>query len=459
MDITSPAATNKDGDAVGKPNANGAAEHAGLDTCGLGESNDIAANKSHQSCCRSLLLPGSTTVRLDKYEVTAGRMRQFVESVNKQMLADPVHNPGGALYDLQDWATSQIAANTAIGKTLAASLSPAALALLPGNYYGKLNIVEATGGTVMDTGWPSQLQGCYTDTGAAGASTYWWPEDDADGNGIGLVQVGSPSRPYTQDYYDIKAMNCAPAYMYAAFCAWDGGYLPTNAQVQAAYGSGQYPWTTVAGSAAPFIPHPYVLYTTTPPAGSGHKIGDPDISSFLLTVNWDNDSWGGYPGLFYFWPNAGLSPAAASMNSSPPEIASGLDYSSFIASPGRFPLDATTATSESFGTHETWQDMGANMMEASAASNAAGGTTFCDCGASNTGEVSNCTCTDYKGTQLPGVSRGAVQSGGWIGGSWEGHYSGSPEGGPPYFAMVSYNFPIFTQYGKFGARCARNAEP
>ena len=430
--------------------ANG--QHAGLDTCGTGETSD--AVQAHESCCRSLLLPTQTTVRLDKYEVTAGRMRQFVESVNAQMQGDGANNPNGYFYDLRDWATSQIAAGTTIGKTLAAQIPSAAIQLLPQTYYNALNIIEATGATTMDTTYPSQVQGCFTDEGAAGASTYWWPEDDAAGNGVGLVQVDSPARPYAQAFYDIKSMNCAPYYMYAAFCAWDGGFLPSLAQVQLAYGNGQYPWTPTAGSGAPFIPNPYPVYTAaSPPApGSGYVIGDPNIPNFLNTVDWNNDSFGGVPGLFYFWPNGGT------MNTPPPEIASGLDYSSFIASPGRFPLDVTLIKAS---TGEGWQDLGANLMEATAVTSLAGSYQFCDCGASNDGETSNCTCTNYKGVQSPGVFRGpaTLPSDSWEGGSWEGHYSGSPDSTPPWFALHSYDFPIFTQYGKFGLRCARNAEP
>jgi hypothetical protein len=441
-------------DAYGTPNALAAGQHAGIDTCGTGEATDPIASQNHESCCRSLLLPGSTTVRLDKYEVTAGRMRQFVEAVAAQMLADHVHNPDGYAYDLRDWALGQIAANNATGQTLSAQIPAAAIQLLPQTYYNALNIEEATGGTTMDASYPSDLQGCYTADGAAGASTYWWQYSDA--NGVGLDQVGSPPKPYTQDYYDIKAMNCAPSYMYAAFCAWDGGFLPTQAQVAGAYGIGQYPWTTATGASAPFLPNPYPVTAAL----------FPNISSFLDTVNWDNDSWGGKPGNFYFYPNGG------SMAEQPDEISTtGLDYSAYIASPGRFPLDLTRLKSASFGGTEGWQDLGANMMETMASASLTGGDPFCDCAATN-GEASNCTCSGTSGTK-PGVWRPNATTkyplSAWEGGSWEGHPTGSPQGtdsggnlvaSQAMFGLANgYNFPIFTQYGKLGVRCARNAEP
>ena len=59
--------------------------HGGT-TCGIGEFGD--ANKTHESCCKSLPVAGFTdpdepgkAVYLDKYEITAGRMRAFVDAI------------------------------------------------------------------------------------------------------------------------------------------------------------------------------------------------------------------------------------------------------------------------------------------------------------------------------------------------------------------------------------------
>jgi hypothetical protein len=54
--------TDMNGDALGTPDPNGAGQSAGLDTCGAGESTDAVANQHHESCCKSLLLPGSVPV-------------------------------------------------------------------------------------------------------------------------------------------------------------------------------------------------------------------------------------------------------------------------------------------------------------------------------------------------------------------------------------------------------------
>src|SRR5262249_22946629 len=48
-------------------------------TCGEGEVGDAAAK--NESCCVALPSPGSNS-KLDKYKVTAGRMRAFIERVN-----------------------------------------------------------------------------------------------------------------------------------------------------------------------------------------------------------------------------------------------------------------------------------------------------------------------------------------------------------------------------------------
>jgi hypothetical protein len=386
-------------------------------------------------------------MRLDKYEVTAGRVRQFVEAVNTQMLADATHNPNGYLYDIRDWATAQVAANTTVGKTLAAQIPAAEIALLPQNYYGALNVIEQLGGTTMDANFPSQVQGCYTYDGAAGASTYYWPESSPIG--LGLAQVGSQPRPFTQDYYDIKSMNCAPYWVYAAFCAWDGGYLPTLAQVETAYGTAQYPW------GATFIPNYGALNTTYVTAGGNPIIPQPAVNN---TVNWCNDSYSNHPGDFYFYPNGG------GLGQAPSCIGTGRDYSPFIAAPGRFFLDVTALKSPSYAGTEGWQDLGANMMEITALTALTGGatSTFCDCGATNNGETNNCTCPAPGSTPptKPGVIRATgVVHAQWSGGSWEGHSNNAQPESKPYFGAQAYGgFPLQTQYGKAGFRCARPAE-
>jgi hypothetical protein len=461
-DVSSYDCVDANGDAVGKPDPNGAGQHAGIDTCGKGEATDAPALQEHESCCRSLLLPGSTTTRLDKYEVTAGRLRQFAES-----LPQP--------YDLRDWALGQVAANTAVGQVLASQIPTGlsgttnVLKLLPASKDSgdPLNAVQQFGGTVVD---PSNAeQGCYTGNGAFGAGVYWWNATDLDG-------VGSPPREFTQDYYDIKSMNCGLYWVYAAFCAWDGGRLPVISEVEAAYGTAAYPW---GPHFLPYDPslnngsdYPYETLSATavnPNTGqvpaAGYK-NVPLITQYAashgttpidITVNWLNGSNVNNGGSFYFYPGY----VASNPPGTPDTLSDGIDLSPFIASPGRFYLDVTAAKSSSFAGNEGWQDLGANMLEmravAPASVNVPGGNQFCDCTGITAGGSGACSCLSKSGviraTNLPNAS--------YDGGSWEGHTSFNPASTANFVVPSASNadWPTWAQYGKIGFRCARPAEP
>jgi hypothetical protein len=465
-------------DAVGAPDPNGAGQHAGLDTCGRGESTD-ATGQAHESCCKSLLIPtsllsaaGDTTgARLDKYEVTSGRMRQFIESVSAA--EEPV---SGVEYDIRDWMQAQVTAGTPVGTRFAAQIPAgttvaAILALMPADWFSDFNIVSSLGGTTMDPGHPSGSQGCYTLDSATvnGASTYWWPgvtDKTTSPVTVGGDVAGDDARVFTQDYYDIKSMNCAPFWMYAAFCAWDGGHVASLAELDAVYGKQQYPWD--APGTSTFLPADYT-YTTV----SGHHYqnfvpgteyytgpiagGTPGYNAVDLTVNWNNDSYASNPGLFYFYPSGGSNATDA-----PGSVGAGYDYSPFIAAPGRFYLDKTFILSPSGAGTDGWQDLGANMLEMTKTLES-GTAVFCDC--STGGQTSPTTgCMSYScpnttpttwpiprngGTGLPNVQ--------WEGGSWEGHNGADPSS-PPYFSDSNFTEPLQTQYGKAGFRCARGAE-
>jgi hypothetical protein len=434
------------GDAIGTPDVNGAGQSAGIDTCGKGEATDPIAQQAHESCCRSLLLPGSSTVRLDKYEVTAGRIRQFAESMSPP-------------YDIQDWAKAEMAAGSTAGQTLTAQLpggsSPPVVDLLPTSADSvPLNAVEQLGGTVVD---PSNAQqGCYVGNEAFGASVYYW---DAAHEAV----VGSPARPFTQDYYDVKSMNCGLYWIYAAFCAWDGGRLPTNAEVKTAYGTAQYPW----GPSFLPSPYPYTRYSAgdiNPNTGQTIISAYPDVPTInayvsqngiaggavSITVNWLNGSSANNGGNFYNYPDF--------IHQNPPGTidaqTSGLDNSPQIAAPGRFLPDVTALKSASFSGTEGWQDLGANMLELEDVVASSGANTLCDCTGDTTGGGAACSCLTQSGvtraTGLPGAE--------YEGGSWEGHDSFDPASAS-ILAADNGQWPLWGQYGKIGFRCARPAEP
>ena len=469
MDISAQAVETIGGaDAVGVPDPNGAGQNAGLDTCGAGESTDPPGIQSHESCCKSLLIPnlpscsstkpcptpmevcsstttaaGTCQLRMDKYAATTGRVRQFVESVNAWSTAN-----GKGPYNMQAWVEAQLAAPmTPIGVALSQMIPTSGVGATnvvpfyptgdttqsPPTY---LNVVAQLGGTTIDRNHPSGLQGCYIGEGASGASTYWWPSEEIAG-------VGSPPRPVTQDYYDIKPQNCAPYWIGAAFCAWDGGRLATQAESNAVYGTAAYPWGNT------LYPNPYPAVTSILANGEAADTTGIPIGTFIpgnpnvpgapgYTVNFCNADGGSAGGNadFYFYPSYPLSnPSNGPLGASaiPDTLSNVLDLSVYNAAPGRFIRDLTSAKSLSTG-NDGWMDWGANMMSYLMVTTLTGNI------------VSNYNDT----TQTPNVVLGASMIGvTWEGGDWECH--GVQPGG--------YNEPMQTQYGSTGFRCVRPPEP
>jgi hypothetical protein len=168
-------------------------------TCGAGEVG--VAGALHEDCCKSISVPRPAAsggpFLLDKYLITAGRMRVFLEAVS---------------YDVKGW----IAANRPAWWT--GSGTSTWDAMLPTNKDEFISL-SATGGS-----------GCYVGTtaGSNGAPAYWAPAAD-----LARVIGGGP-RTYTQDELDTKVMNCFRAPLFHALCAYDGGRLPSRAEWMAA---------------------------------------------------------------------------------------------------------------------------------------------------------------------------------------------------------------------------------
>ena len=226
--------------------------HLGGDTCGKGEVDEPGAQ--HESCCRSLPVPGyadpshpGKTVYLDKYEITAGRIRAFIEKMASINVGKP---------DVKSW----IAAHRPQIR------DPAWDPFLPTDTEGQVVVIarrllgdprpEDSG----QTGQPGpgvilppatdqprhkgtnyqfgseiyvDLHGnnCATYPGSYGAPTYWYPPDILSRDGqvaraAGVTASGAPVS--AKDLLDVKSMNCVTNAMLAAFCAWDGGQLATD---------------------------------------------------------------------------------------------------------------------------------------------------------------------------------------------------------------------------------------
>lgn len=212
----------------------GCTAHFGGDTCGAGETG--AAGASHESCCTTVTVADRPQAQggafaIDKYLVTAGRMRAFLERYNG---------------DLQSWAATKPAGwNAAWTPVLPKSMSDALYELGPGS-----------------------KRGC--SVAGEGARTYWQPPVDGS---------ATERQDFTKDVLDEKTLNCVPWHLAQAVCVWDGGRLATLAETAWVFenrgrtgGATQYPWqwkdTTAydPNKADPRLVHQYTYATPNPPA-------------------------------------------------------------------------------------------------------------------------------------------------------------------------------------------------
>jgi hypothetical protein len=245
------------------------APHHGGDTCGPGET-----DATHESCCTTINLPSAPggAVKLDKYNITAGRFRQFVERTNG---------------DVRGWMTANAPSwwNAAWTQYLPTTLDNG------GSNPDFTGVYQEVGPYVHGTAGGGN-EGCYVK--GPGARTFRLPD--------AVNTRMSDPQYYTQDVSDEKALNCVPAYLVAAFCAWDGGKLPGVAVMNYAWGSATYPWGASPG-----------------PAGWSTAY-DSDATGLPFTpANGDvkRANW-----LYNYW-----SPATRIQT----------DYAIYIAAPGRFP--------------------------------------------------------------------------------------------------------------------------
>jgi sulfatase-modifying factor enzyme 1 len=194
--------------------------HNGGDTCGSGEVGDPAAK--HESCCVALPAPG-VAGRLDKYQITAGRMRAFLERVNGDVRSFiKANRPKGwnAAWD------EYVPNGFGVDPTLNDGNDP--------NFYrrARSSVWHQLGGSVLYD--QNGDLGCYLK--GIGAQTYWKTDT------VQTQDLGDIPHKYPQDALDVKSIQCVTQLMVAAFCHWDGGRLPTIGELDAAWGSAKYPW-------------------------------------------------------------------------------------------------------------------------------------------------------------------------------------------------------------------------
>ncbi|NOU28520.1 MAG: SUMF1/EgtB/PvdO family nonheme iron enzyme [Polyangiaceae bacterium] len=173
-----------------------------------------------EDCCTSLpVRVGSRKVNLDKYNITAGRMRTFIESTKGDVRGYIEKNPP------KNW-------------------DPRWSAFLPSGFEGNYNVWDQLGPAPLyeQVSQGSRTFGCYLNGG--GARTYWVPAEVSEA-------YGDQAQAYSQEVLDEKPLNCASAVLMAALCASDGGRLPTPAELDAAWGTAKFPW---GNAPAPYNP-------------------------------------------------------------------------------------------------------------------------------------------------------------------------------------------------------------
>jgi formylglycine-generating enzyme required for sulfatase activity len=209
----------------------------GLSSCGA----------NHESCCTSLLVPSGSynrtydaadagasadaapgtdpasvsDFRLDKYDVTVGRFRQFVKVVRA--------GDGGA-----GWLP---AAGDGKHAHLAGGLG--------------LTDVGADAGAAHEPGWVSADDGNLAPT-------------DQNLTSCGQTSTWTPAPGANED----RPINCVNWWEAYAFCIWDGGFLPSEAEWEYAAAGGSrelpFPW----GATSPGAANQYAIYNCQYPAGS-----------------------------------------------------------------------------------------------------------------------------------------------------------------------------------------------
>ncbi|MCW5837940.1 MAG: hypothetical protein KIS78_36455, partial [Labilithrix sp.] len=401
--------------------------HEGGDTCGAREVGQAGA--SHESCCASVALPGSG-IRVDKYEITAGRMREFIRAVNN---------------DVAGWVSANRAITQQIPdgmvQYLPSGLSAPQRTITRCNSDGggcssrtqRFGVYEHLGNTVFMEDRPCANcgQGCWLNSGNGqnGHPTYWWPPATQSS------QFGAMARAFTQEDLDAKSLNCVTQPLLAAFCAWDGGRLPTQAELggaAGAWGPASHPWGNTPS------------YLDTLPGAVNRQAYSFQTSEFLVPMR---TAGGGYNLHAYDQNTTNYNPFPSSPSIFQaryvfpmPGNPNTNDQAYAVAAPGRMRNDFRAVGP---GANDGYFDVLGNLMEVvgdgwpctalnqttSQCASSSGGTGFC-------GADGRC----YDDANHNGWARVA-----WVGASFEGHGA----------SRQGHNLSVMTKYGKQGGRCVR----
>lgn len=375
-------------------------------TCGVGGAGG-RGDAAWESCCATAPA-GAGGVQMNKYKVTAGRMRAFLTRVNGDVrsfvqqaraqgrigvstTSARVTSPAaiaGASFLRPEWdlyLPTSLEGNDGAGEISDRQWDDPGVAGVPAPYTGIYTSAYRMAGDTMYRGQNLGLQGC--NLNGFGAHTYWMPPQ------VQADYFGDQPHAHSQAIYDTKALNCVPYLLAQAFCIWDGGRLETFDEWSAAIGPAAYPW-----GATPAMKGQgdQTYFAFRFPTASDAMLRDPAyMAPAALIPNANQSVERGVFSFSYEWPNLVCGPNFE-----------WCDYSSFMAAPGR-----TTGRGP-------WghADLAGNMMEVT---------------------------SDITGNTVdPNTSRMAWTTNG----SWEGHG----------FSKTSVSWPNFTmlnKYGKQGLRC------
>jgi formylglycine-generating enzyme required for sulfatase activity len=146
------------------------------------------------------------------------------------------------------------------------------------------NFIEAGHGTQQ--GPPGAGDGAHTGISGSGWSSGWNPSLTA--NPTALIAALKCDATYqtwtdTPGSNESKPINCVTWYEAFAFCIWDGGYLPTEAEwhLAASGGSEQraYPWSSPAGSTDISCAHANYDPGTNCVASGANRVGSESLGN------------------------------------------------------------------------------------------------------------------------------------------------------------------------------------
>lgn len=344
--------------------------YLGGGTCGSGEVGEPGSK--HESCCRSLPVVGyvdqshpGKTVFVEKYEITAGRVRSFVDAVIKEEGKPDFkswvkkHRPAVWNTDWENFLPTDYEGGTIVIPRLLAGdprhdgqtpeqAGPGVILPPDTDPTINLGLNHQFGGTMfVDT----HGNNCQVFQGSYGFPTYYYPPEALLKNSEvprpnGFMNDGTIIK--AQQVLDVKSMNCAPNYMFQLFCDWDGGELATTEVMD---------FITDASSDRPLTESGCGLQHSN----HGDLLGNITTTS-VFTGGTCPDAYGGGVNLFFDAGEA-LPVPGSFLNTNfynYPNLASTTsDKSWIVAAPGRMVGDIIKSHTVGDG----WNDVAGNLTE------------------------------------------------------------------------------------------------